>query len=242
MLSLSHWSARAGNKDILHDIALDIAPGTITAIMGPNGSGKSTLARTVMGDPTFTLGDGARLMCDGTDLTHASADVRAREGIFLSAQSPLAISGVTVRDLMRAALTERGVQALDVKKRLERTAAQLAIPDELLDRSLNDGFSGGERKKMEVLQMALVDPRYIILDEIDTGVDVDALKTIATFLHACVADTDKALVIITHATKILDHLTPTHTVVLRDGRIAAQGDAALAYTIEQEGFAATHTL
>lgn len=236
MLSLTNWTASVDAKEILHNIELSFAPGTIYAVMGPNGSGKSTLGRTIMGDPTFTLSDTARLTLDDTDLTEATPDARAATGIFLSAQSPLAIPGVTVRDFMRTTLVARGAKAIDVKNNLERIAQELKIPGELLSRSLNDGFSGGERKKMEVLQMALLDPRYIILDEIDTGVDVDALKTIAEFLKNFVADTDKTLIIITHSTKILSYLTPTHTVVLKSGTIAATGDADLAHQIERDGF------
>lgn len=244
MLSIKNLTATVDKKIILHNISIAFRPGKVYAIMGPNGSGKSTLARVIMGDPTFdikrsssiTLGHGK----DALNLLKLSADKRAHAGIFLSQQSPLAIPGVTVRDLIRVATKNTaqrsGHTALDVKKELEHLAQMLKIPDELLNRSLNDGFSGGERKKMEVLQMALLNPHYIFLDEVDTGVDVDALKTIAHFLKKYIKDTKKTLIIITHATRILRYLTPDQTIVIRSGRIVAKGDATLAQNVEKSGF------
>ncbi len=244
MLSLKNFSVSVGDKEILHNLSVVFHPGKIYAIMGPNGSGKSTLARAIMGDPSFHIGTDAlmTLTCENTthDLKELSTDKRARLGIFLSQQSPPTIDGVTVRDVLRASLMDvrkkAGHSALDLKKEIEKTARTLAIPVELLDRSLNDGFSGGERKKMEVLQMALLDPHHIILDEIDTGVDVDALKTIATFLADYIKDTTKTLIIITHSTRILHHLPPEQTIILRNGQIVATGDITLAQRIEEHGF------
>ncbi len=239
MLSLTNLTVSTDNKKILTEISVSFRPGTVYAIMGPNGSGKSTLARTVMGDPTFSIENGNITLSTDTsscDITHMSADKRARAGIFLSAQSPLSIPGVTVRDLIRTALKDDARSALEIKQELERIAKELSIPNELLNRSLNDGFSGGERKKMEVLQMALLNPRYIFLDEIDTGVDVDALRTIAHFLKKYIANTGKTLVMITHATRILRYLTPEEIIVIRNGNIVATGGLNLAQNIEKEGF------
>ncbi len=240
MLSLKNLTVAVGKKVILHKVSIAFRAGKVYAIMGPNGSGKSTLARAVMGDPIFTLDKNATITRGiGKNAIHIerlSADRRANAGIFLSHQSPLALPGVTVRDLMRAACNGADRTALTIKEDLERYAKALDIPDELLNRSLNDGFSGGERKKMEVLQMALLDPDYIFLDEIDTGVDVDALKTIAHFLKKYVTGTKKTLIIITHATRILRYLTPNQTIVIQNGRITHKGDATLAKTIEKNGF------
>lgn len=236
MLSLKNITASADGKEILHDISLALRPGRIYAVMGPNGGGKSTLGRAIMGDAGLHLGVRSRILLDRQDITTLSADKRAALGVFLSAQSPLAIPGVSVRDILRTALAGSSRTALQVKEQIDATAAQLGIASELLDRGLNDGASGGERKKLEVLQMALLNPRYIVLDEIDTGVDVDALRTIARFLKKFVADTTTTLVIITHATRILRYLVPDETIVIANGRIAARGDAALARTIEQNGF------
>ncbi len=240
MLSLKNVTARVGRKTILHNVSVAFARGKTYAIMGPNGSGKSTLARVIMGDPTFrltrdsriTYGRGARAI----RLDRLSSDKRARHGIFLSAQTPPTIDGVTVRDVLRTAAVNEERSALDVSRAISHYARELAINDDLLARPLNAGASGGERKKLEVLQMAILNPQYIILDEIDTGVDVDALKTIGTFLTAYVADTRKTLIIITHATRILRYLTPDVTLVLRNGRIAQRGDATLAAAIERDGF------
>ncbi len=240
MLSLKKFTVSVDKKTILHNISITFRAGKVYAIMGPNGSGKSTLARTVMGDPIFTLDKNATITRgigkNAIHIEHLSADKRAHAGIFLSHQSPLALPGVTVRDLMRVACKNANHTALTIKENLERYAKALDIPDELLNRSLNDGFSGGERKKMEVLQMALLDPDYIFLDEIDTGVDVDAIKTIARFLKKYITGTKKTLIIITHATRILRYLTPDQTIVIQNGRITHKGDATLAKTIERSGF------
>lgn len=151
-------------------------------------------------------------------------------------QSPLAIPGVTVFSLLRAATQETGITAKELKTKMDQYASDLKIPAELLTRSLNDGFSGGERKKMEVLQMAVLNPQYIFLDEIDTGVDVDALKTIAQFLKKHLKETDKTLVMITHYNRILKYLTPDVTLIIKDGAIVKRGDAELAKMIEKKGF------
>jgi len=155
-------------------------------------------------------------------------------------QSPLEIPGVTIFGLLRAATKEHkdfaNLSARDLKKRIDDVAEQLHIPQELLKRSLNEGLSGGERKKIEVLQMAILNPRYILLDEIDTGVDVDALKTIAQYLKKFVRGTDKTIIMITHYNRILKYLKPDTTIVIKSGKIAATGDATLAKKIEKEGF------
>lgn len=236
MLSIKNLSASAGKKKILKDISVTFRPGKIYAVMGPNGSGKSTLARTIMGDPAFTTASKSVITLNRKNITNLTPDKRAQAGIFLSAQSPLEIPGVTVAQLLRRATAGQKRSALALKKEIDHIAHNLKIPDELLSRSLNVGFSGGERKKLEVLQAAILDPQYIFLDEIDTGVDVDALKTIAQFLKKFVKDTKKTLVIITHYNRILKYLPPHEVIVIRDGKIVTKGDKKLAQAIEKKGY------
>ncbi len=241
MLSLKNLSVFTAENDrkkrLLHDVSLQFPTGSVTAVMGPNGSGKSTLARAIAGDKFLTLSDRSVIELDGENITSFSADKRAQKGVFLSFQTPPEISGVSVRDLMRIACRGKQADALTVKKNLEKLADKLQIPDKLLDRSLNEGFSGGERKKMEVLQMAMLDPKFVILDEIDTGVDVDALKIIGEFIRKFAEDGRKTLLLITHNNRIFDYLKPQQTVILKNGRVAITGDGTLAEQIEKTGFA-----
>ncbi|MFA6109952.1 MAG: ATP-binding cassette domain-containing protein, partial [Candidatus Latescibacterota bacterium] len=181
MLQLKDITAKAGEKTILRDINLSFEKGLTYALLGPNGSGKSTLASAIMGHSNFTLTENSEIWFEDEDITALSADKRAKKGIFLSFQSPVPLPGVSVYQLMRHSF-ENKVDALTSRKKIQAFAKELDIKDELLTRSLNDDFSGGEKKKMEVLQMAMLEPTLAIFDEIDTGVDVDALKTIAGFL------------------------------------------------------------
>ena len=228
--------AKGERKEILSSLSASFRKGKIYAVMGPNGSGKSTLARTIMGDPAFSVARTSSIILDKENVTRMSPDKRAKHGIFLSMQSPLAIPGVTVFQLLRKATADSDMNVIELKKRVDLLAEELKIPQELLNRSLNEGFSGGERKKMEVLQMAILDPQYIFLDEIDTGVDVDALKTIATFLKRFIRNTDKTLIIITHYNRILKYLEPDEVLVIKNGKIKKRGDKSLAQQIEKSGF------
>jgi Fe-S cluster assembly ATP-binding protein len=234
MLSLQHLTANIGEKNILRDISLDFLPGKTYAIMGPNGSGKSTLAGSVMGHPALELSPESKIIYDGEEIQELEADERAKKGIFLSVQSPLALTGVTVFQLLRFALDGKK-DPLVIKREVEALAERLQIRPELLARSLNDGFSGGERKKMEVLQAAVLDPRVAFFDEIDTGVDVDALRTIAEFLAEWRGG-ERTIAVITHYNRILKYLKPDEVIVIRDGQIAARGGAELAERIEAEGY------
>ena len=236
MLSIKKLTVSVEKKEILTNISTTFRPGKIYAIMGPNGSGKSTLARTVMGDPAFKVATASSIILNRVEITKMSPDKRATLGIFLSAQSPLEIPGVTVAQLLRRATADRKISAVELKKEIDHIARNLKIPDELLSRSLNVGFSGGERKKLEVLQAAILDPRFIFLDEIDTGVDVDALKTIAQFLKKFIKNTKKTLVIITHYNRILKYLPPHEVIVISNGRIIKKGDKKLPRLIESKGY------
>jgi Fe-S cluster assembly ATP-binding protein len=235
MLLLTNLTASAGEKAILNDINLSFKKGFVYALLGPNGSGKSTLASTIMGHPSFTLSENSRIIFEGKDIATLSPDKRAKLGIFLSFQSPVPLPGVSIYQLMRHAF-ENKVDALTSRKKIQAFARELDIKDELLTRSLNDDFSGGEKKKMEVLQMAMLEPKLAIFDEIDTGVDVDALKTIAEFLKKY-RKTEQTFIFITHSTSLLKTILPDKTIILKKGSIAKQGDGAMAIEIiETEGF------
>lgn len=235
MLSLHNLSASADKKKILHGISYDFEPGRIYAVWGPNGSGKSTLAQTLMGSPLYSVGRDSRIQWQGKNISKLSPDKRAALGFFLSFQSPHALEGVSVFQLLRLAAGKQGRPALEVRRAVESYAKALKIPAELLARPVNVGFSGGEKKKLEVLQAAVLAPQVLILDEVDTGVDVDALRTIAGFLKKH-RRPDQIVIVITHSTKLLDTLRPDRTLVLKDGRLVKTGPGSLATKIEKQGF------
>ena len=232
MLSLKKLTVKIGKKTILKDINFNFEKGKVYAIMGPNGSGKSTLAYAIAGHPSYKLETGS-LKLEARDITDKKPDERSKMGIFLSFQNPLSLSGVTVFQLLRIALGKKR-DPLAVKKEVESRAQKLKINPELISRSLNEGASGGEKKKLEMLQAAILDPKLIIFDEIDTGVDIDALKTIATFMRE--NRRDKTYIIITHYNRILHYIKPDKVLVLMDGKLVKVGDAKLAEEIEKNGY------
>lgn len=240
MLTLQNLTVSIGKKKILRDISFAFQPGKIYALMGPNGSGKSTLASAIMGHPNLTYSRASKIILHqkpahpGRNLKTLSPDVRATLGIFLSFQTPLEIPGVTVFDLLRIAL-EKKMDPVSLHKQVKAYATELKIKDELLKRSLNVGFSGGEKKKLEALQAVMLAPRFALFDEIDTGVDVDALKTIASFLKKHLP-TETTLVFITHSTRLLKYVSPDEVLVIKDGCLVQSGTADLAKTIEHSGF------
>lgn len=234
MLILKHLTVSVENKQILHDISYTFEKGKIYAIMGPNGSGKSTLAQTVMGHPSYIVSNRAEIIFNDNNITDFTPDKRAHEGLFLTFQSPLALSGVTIYQLMRY-MKDQKTDILDARKKLQKYAYQLGIPEELLGRSLNENFSGGEKKKMEVLQSTIVHPSCVFFDEIDTGVDIDALKTIALFIKRQMT-LEKTFIIITHYNRILKYLKPDTVMVLNKGKIIQTGDHILAQKIEKHGY------
>ncbi len=226
----------AANKKIISDFSYTFEKDRVYVIMGPNGSGKSTLAHAIAGNPTYTVESGQLIIENENskiNLAKLEPHERAEAGIFLSFQHPLALQGIRVAQLLLLALKGK-VSALEIRKKSKTIAKELNISEDLLNRSLNEGASGGERKKMEVLQGAILDRSVQIYDEVDTGVDVDALKSIGQFLHR--HKKNKIIIIITHYHRILKYIRPDKVLVLKDGQMIADGGPELAETIEKEGY------
>ena len=243
MLEIRNLHARiVDGREILRGIDLTVRAGEVHAIMGPNGSGKSTLAGVLSGRPGYEVTDGS-VSYLGRDLLALEADERAREGVFLAFQYPVEIPGVNNMYFLRAALNAgrraRGESELDAGQFLKAVRAKLKlleIDDDLLQRAVNVGFSGGEKKRNEIFQMAMLEPKLAILDETDSGLDIDALKIVASGINKLRAP-DRALVLITHYQRLLDYVEPDHVHVLNDGRIVKSGDKSLAAELEKHGYA-----
>ena len=224
-------------KPILKGVTLSIKPGELHALMGPNGSGKSTLANVLMGHPKYTITAG-RILLDGEDITGLTPDERAKKGLFLSFQYPVEIPGVTVENFLRSAVnavkgTDHGVA--EFHKILKAELAEFGIDESFGRRYLNAGFSGGEKKRMEILQMLTLDPKYAILDETDSGLDIDALKVVAAGINR-LRDGEHGILLITHYNRILEHVVPTHVHVFKDGKIVRSGGKELALEVEKNGY------
>jgi Fe-S cluster assembly ATP-binding protein len=241
MLEIRGLRARAGDAEILKGLDLVVGAGEVHAIMGPNGSGKSTLANVLAGRPSVEVTAGS-VVYRGRDLLELSPEERAKEGIFLAFQYPVEIPGVSNAYFMKAALNavraHRGEDELDGMDFLElaRTKMKLVEFDEaLLNRSINEGFSGGEKKRNEILQMAILEPRLAILDETDSGLDIDALQVVAKGVNA-LRSPDRSSIVITHYQRLLDYVVPDFVHVLADGRIARSGGRELAHELEKKGY------
>lgn len=232
MLQLRNLTVKAVKKTILKEINYSFEKGKIYAIMGPNGSGKSTLANIIAGHPGYKLEKGS-LRFEGKKINELSPEKRAKLGIFLSFQTPLSLSGVTVFQLLRIALQKKK-DPLKIKKEIEQIAQRLKIKKELLERSLNQDTSGGEKKKMELLQAAILDPKLLIFDEIDTGVDIDALKILAGYMQE--NKKGKTFIIITHYNRILHYIKPDKVLILMEGKLVKEGNFKLAEQIEKAGY------
>jgi Fe-S cluster assembly ATP-binding protein len=232
--------------EIVKGVDLKVDLNEVHAVMGPNGSGKSTLAYALMGHPAYEITEG-RLFFDGDDVTELGADERAQRGLFLAFQYPHAIPGVTVTSFLRSAINavrkarnggvDDPVAIPEFRKELLSQMDRLKVSRELASRYLNDGFSGGEKKRVEILQMAMLKPRIAILDETDSGLDIDALKIVAKGVNELVGP-DMGALVITHYQRILNYITPDHVHVFVDGRIVASGGAELAQKLEAEGYEA----
>ena len=241
MLSIKNLSASINGKTIIQGLNLEVKEGEVHAIMGPNGSGKSTLASVIAGRETFDVDEGSVTYMD-KDLLELPAETRAREGIFLGFQYPVEIPGVSIANFMRTAINEKrkylGLEPLtgaEFLRLMEEKKKMVDIQSKLTNRSVNEGFSGGEKKKNEIFQMALLEPRLAILDETDSGLDIDALKVVAKGVNK-LRRPDNATVVITHYQRLLDYITPDFVHVLYDGRIIKSGDKNLALELEEKGY------
>jgi len=241
MLEITNLHATVEGKEILRGIDLVVRAGEVHAIMGPNGSGKSTLAQVLAGHPAYTVTAGS-VKYQGQDLLEMDPEERAREGVFLAFQYPVAIRGITNAYFLRAALNaarkHRGQPELDPLEFLDLLAERLKAvesDDSLMNRPVNDGLSGGEKKRNEIVQMAVLEPRLAILDETDSGLDIDALRTVAGAVDR-LRRPDNATVIVTHYQRILNYITPDHVHVLSEGRIVLSGGKELALELESKGY------
>ncbi len=237
LLQIEDLRARAGESEILHGIDLTVANGEIHAIMGPNGSGKSTLANVLAGHPQYQV-TGGRILFKGEDLAGMPPDERGRKGLFLAFQNPEAIPGVSVVQFLRQALSNRtGVDltVLELRLKVMDAMKSLGMSSGFADRYLNEGFSGGERKRNEVLQMAVLAPDLAVMDETDSGLDIDALRTVAEGINKLTSP-ERGFLIITHYQRLLDYVTPHFVHILIGGRLVASGGPELAARLEAEGY------
>lgn len=238
LLELQGLCASVGEKPILHGIDLELGAHETHVMMGPNGAGKSTLGHVVMGSPAYTVTHGS-ILFNGENITELSADKRSRAGLFLSFQAPVEIPGVPLSSFLRATMEGRegfSMKGKQFRKHVRELAESLDFDPAYLDRELGVGFSGGEKKKLEMLQLLLLAPKLAFLDETDSGLDVDALGVVSRGIDTYKRNTGGALVIITHNTRILEHLSVDRVHVVVKGRIVAEGDASLIAEIDEKGF------
>ncbi len=240
-LEIRNLHVRAGEKEILRGVDLSVGKGEIHALMGPNGSGKSTLANAVMGHPGLEVTDG-QIIWQGEDITEADPDERARMGLFMAFQYPVSVPGVTVTKYLRTVMNahrdaagEDPISLKDFRQTVEAAMKLTNVPREFSSRYLNEGFSGGEKKRMEILQLALQKPQLAILDETDSGLDIDALRVVADGVNS-VAGPDLGLLIITHYQRILHLVAPSHVHVMYRGRIVHEGGPQLVTELEAKGY------
>lgn len=241
MLSIKNLHASIEDKEILRGINLEVKPGEVHAIMGPNGSGKSTLASVLAGREEFEVTDGS-VEFEGEDLLELGVDERARKGIFLAFQYPVEIPGVSTTNFLKTALNqiresrgEEPLNAVDFLKLMKEKMSWVEIDQSLLSRSLNEGFSGGEKKRNEIFQMAMLEPKLAILDETDSGLDIDALKVVANGVNK-LRSPERATIVVTHYQRLLDYIVPDYVHVLYKGQIVKSGDKNLALQLEEHGY------
>lgn len=238
VLDIKNLSVSVNDKPILYDVDLNICSGDVHAIMGPNGSGKSSLAHSLMGHPSYTITSGS-IFLDAIDISTAPVHERAKSGLFLSFQHPSEIPGVSVASFLREAYiaTKGHISVADFQQLLLQYCGKLLIDPAFVSRGLNDGFSGGEKKKLELLQLLILQPKVAILDEIDSGLDIDALKVVAAGIALARKENPAiSIFLITHYQRILDYITPDYVHVLCDGRMVASGDAQVALELEKRGY------
>ncbi|WP_163391696.1 MULTISPECIES: Fe-S cluster assembly ATPase SufC [Flavobacterium] len=241
MLSIKNLHAAIGDKEILKGINIEVKAGEVHAIMGPNGSGKSTLSAVIAGNENYEVTDG-EVILDGEDLGDLAPEERAHKGVFLSFQYPVEIPGVSVTNFMKTAINEtrkangqEEMPANEMLKVIREKSELLEIDRKFLSRSLNEGFSGGEKKRNEIFQMAMLEPKLAILDETDSGLDIDALRIVANGVNKLKSDKN-AIIVITHYQRLLDYIVPDFVHVLYNGRIVKSGGKELAYELEEKGY------
>jgi Fe-S cluster assembly ATP-binding protein len=242
MLQVKNLHAKVGQDEILHGIDLDVRPGEVHAVMGPNGSGKSTLAQVLAGRDTYEVTEG-EVLFKGKNLLEMEPEERACEGVFMAFQYPIAIPGISNTYFLKTALNavrrHRGLDeldAIDFLSTIRDKIKLLGMDRSLLERPVNDGFSGGEKKRNEILQMTVLEPKLAILDETDSGLDIDALKVVAGGVNA-LRSPDRAMIVVTHYQRLLNYIVPDHVHVLSGGRIVRSGGKELALELEEEGYA-----
>ncbi|MBA4275919.1 Fe-S cluster assembly ATPase SufC [Flavobacterium sp.] len=241
MLSIKNLHASIGDKEILKGINLEVKAGEVHAIMGPNGAGKSTLSAIIAGNENYEVTDG-EIFLDNEDISELAPEERAHKGVFLSFQYPVEIPGVSVTNFMRTAINEtrkaNGLEEMpanEMLKVIREKSELLEIDRKFLSRSLNEGFSGGEKKRNEIFQMAMLEPKLAILDETDSGLDIDALRIVANGVNKLKSDKN-AIVVITHYQRLLDYIVPDFVHVLYNGKIVKSGTKELAYELEEKGY------
>ena len=239
VLEIKNLHVSIEEKEILKGVNLKMQTGEIHAIMGPNGTGKSTLSAAIMGHPSYEVTEGEVLL-DGENVLELEVDERARAGLFLAVQYPSEIAGITNAEFMRAAINSRReegdkIGVMDFIKKLDEKMALLDMPEEMAERYLNEGFSGGEKKRNEILQLLMIEPTFAILDEIDSGLDIDALQVVSKGVNEMRGDNFGSL-IITHYQRLLNYITPDVVHIMMDGRVVKTGGAELAHQLEAEGY------
>ena len=241
MLKIENLKCSINDNPVLKGLNLSVKPGEVHAIMGPNGSGKSTLASVIAGNDNYDV-DGGDINFDNQSILEISPEERARMGIFMSFQYPVEIPGVSVSNFIKAAVTamrkfrgEKPLSSSDLLKAMKENLDLLKMDSGFLSRSMNEGFSGGEKKRNEIFQLAMLNPRLSILDETDSGLDIDALKIVANGVNR-LRSAENSFVIITHYQRLLDYISPDHVHILSDGKIVSSGNAELALKLEKEGY------
>ncbi len=238
-LQIKNLSANIAGKQILKELSLEIPQGEVHAIMGPNGSGKSTLSKVLAGHPDYEVTNGEALM-NGVNILGQDADEIARSGLFLAFQYPVEVAGVSIANFIRAALQARlpdgeSIKAVDYYKELYAQMDDLGMDRKFTSRSLNDGFSGGEKKRCEILQMSMLKPQYCILDETDSGLDIDALRIVSAGVNSMRSE-NRGFLVITHYQRLLEYIVPDVVHVMWDGKIVRSGDKSLALELEEKGY------
>src|SRR3989344_1620191 len=237
LLEIKDLHVEVSGKEIIKGLSISLELGKINALMGPNGSGKSTFANTLMGHPNYKITKG-KIIFNGEDITGLEPDVRAKKGLFLSFQYPREIAGVTLTNFLKTAfnsIKEEKLSIIEFRKRLKEKMELLQMDSKLLDRYLNEGFSGGEKKRAEILQLMVLDPKLAILDETDSGLDIDALRTVSEGVNHFMKK-DKCILIITHYKRILEYIKPDTLFIMLNGKIALQGSGDLVDQLEKKGY------